>query len=70
VGRPAARPQGDRDLRLPGVAPGRERFTQYIPAAERLALRAAREIAGEAGRDAESLLLRIGFVDDRRTAPA
>jgi len=49
---------------------GRERFTQYIPAAERLALRAAREIGGDAGRDAEALLLRIGFADDRRSAPA
>jgi aminoglycoside/choline kinase family phosphotransferase len=49
---------------------GRERFTQYIPAAERLALRAAQEIGGDAGRDAAALLLRIGFADDRRTAPA
>jgi hypothetical protein len=49
---------------------GRERFTQYIPAAERLALRAARELGGDAGREAEALLLRLGFADDRRTAPA
>ena len=49
---------------------GRERFTQYIPAAERLALRAAQELDGDAGRDAAALLLRIGFADDRRTAPA
>jgi hypothetical protein len=49
---------------------GRERFTQYIPAAERLALRAVQEIGGDAGGDAAALLLRIGFADDRRTAPA
>jgi hypothetical protein len=49
---------------------GRERFTQYIPAAERLALHAAREIGGPAGQEAVSLLLRLGFSDDRRTAPA
>jgi hypothetical protein len=49
---------------------GRERFTQYIPAAERLALRAARELGGTAGREAEALLLRLHFSDDRRTAPA
>ena len=49
---------------------GRERFSQYIPAAERLALRAAQELGNDAGRDAAALLLRIGFADDRRTAPA